>query len=198
MRLSRKAGLLHTHAYIDQSEYLFDDDVNKDQHYYKKTCSCGKAITVWEDHEPTTGYRAATCTGYGYSYKRCKTCKKEYYYYTYNPTGHNYVFNRVTQTAYCESFGEEEYICSNCGASDIRIIPELGHDYQATTVAATCTERGYKQHTCTRCGDSYNDSYTSALGHAMVYTGLYDDEGYVWKCTRPGCNYTEIRANAGL
>ena len=31
--------------------------------------------------------------------------------------------------------------------------------------AATCTARGYTTHTCSRCGNSYQDTYTAALGH---------------------------------
>ena len=39
------------------------------------------------------------------------------------------------------------------------------HAYSAQITPATCTAQGYTTHTCTICGDSYKDSYTSALGH---------------------------------
>lgn len=39
------------------------------------------------------------------------------------------------------------------------------HSYSDYTVDPTCTEGGYTTHACS-CGDSYTDSYTSALGHA--------------------------------
>ena len=40
------------------------------------------------------------------------------------------------------------------------------HTYKTEVVAPTCTERGYTLHTCTGCGDSYKDTYVSALGHS--------------------------------
>ena len=40
------------------------------------------------------------------------------------------------------------------------------HTYETEVVAPTCTEQGYTLHTCTGCGDSYKDTYVSALGHS--------------------------------
>ena len=39
------------------------------------------------------------------------------------------------------------------------------HQYQAKKTAATCTAQGYTTYTCS-CGASYQDNYTSALGHS--------------------------------
>ncbi len=39
------------------------------------------------------------------------------------------------------------------------------HNYEFVVTQPTCTEQGYTTHTCTGCGDSYVDSYVSALGH---------------------------------
>ncbi|MBE6984604.1 MAG: hypothetical protein E7434_03115, partial [Ruminococcaceae bacterium] len=40
------------------------------------------------------------------------------------------------------------------------------HEYtQSVVIAPTCTAQGYTTHTCSRCGDSYKDTYTTALGH---------------------------------
>ena len=41
------------------------------------------------------------------------------------------------------------------------------HTYGTEVVAPTCTEQGYTLHTCTVCGDSYKDTYVSALGHSF-------------------------------
>ena len=43
-------------------------------------------------------------------------------------------------------------------------IPSHKHEYTAVITTPTCTEQGYTTYTC-NCGDSYIDSYTSALGH---------------------------------
>ena len=42
------------------------------------------------------------------------------------------------------------------------------HSYTQTVTEPTCTEQGYTTHTCTVCGDSYVDSYVSALNHLEV------------------------------
>lgn len=42
---------------------------------------------------------------------------------------------------------------------------EHTHIYTTTTVAPTCTDKGYDLHTCTICGESYKDNYVDALGH---------------------------------
>ena len=48
-------------------------------------------------------------------------------------------------------------------------IAKTAHNYTATVTAPTCTAQGYTTHTCTACGDSYKDTYTSALGHNYSY-----------------------------
>ena len=45
--------------------------------------------------------------------------------------------------------------------------PAHQHNFQTTTVAATCNEQGYTKHTCS-CGYSYTDGYTAKLGHHFV------------------------------
>ncbi|MBR0466533.1 MAG: hypothetical protein IJJ40_03460 [Clostridia bacterium] len=55
----------------------------------------------------------------------------------------------------------------------------LGHDYKDTIVPPTCTEKGYTNHVCSRCNDTYTDTYTDALGHALIeeVDGKYLAEG---------------------
>ena len=48
------------------------------------------------------------------------------------------------------------------------------HTYETEVVAPTCTEQGYTLHTCTGCGDSYKDTYISALGHS------YGEPSWAW------------------
>ena len=42
------------------------------------------------------------------------------------------------------------------------------HKYTAKVINPTCTAEGYTVHTCS-CGDSYKDTYMSALGHDYTY-----------------------------
>lgn len=44
-----------------------------------------------------------------------------------------------------------------------------GHSYVNEVTAPTCTAQGYTTHTCSVCGNSYKDSYTTALGHNYGY-----------------------------
>ena len=48
------------------------------------------------------------------------------------------------------------------------------HTYETEVVAPNCTEQGYTLHTCTGCGDSYKDTYVSALGHS------YGEPSWAW------------------
>lgn len=198
MRLSRKAGLLHTHAYLDQSEYTFDDSISTTQHFITKTCSCGRAITVWEPHrrQYVAGY-AATCTDYGRnSGYRCPDCRKPISGFGYiNPLGHEEVTIQGYAATCTEAGLTDGKKCSRCDAitkkQEVISIDPDNHNYVSTTVEATCTEKGYTEHICSWCNDSYKNNYTPALGHNMVATGDYTDEGRIWICTT--CGYTEMR-----
>ena len=69
--------------------------------------------------------------------------------------------------------------CSSTGLSDGKkcsvckeilvaqtILPKTACDYESVITDPTCEAQGYTTHTCSTCGDSYIDSYKSALGHA--------------------------------
>ncbi len=53
-------------------------------------------------------------------------------------------------------------------AAGLTACKKISHDhtYETEVVAPTCTEQGYTLHTCKGCGDSYKDTYVSALGHS--------------------------------
>ena len=81
----------------------------------------------------------------------------------------------------CDSDGTKYWECDNCHNQTTETIPELGHDYQYETQAATCTEAGYTRNRCTRCGDIFDQIDIPALGH--------DPEELPAKaatCTEPG------------
>ena len=68
------------------------------------------------------------------------------------------------------------------------------HSYSAATVAPTCTAEGYTKHVCS-CGESYNDSYTAALGHNYTDTvveATTSSEGYTeHTCAQCGDSYRD-------
>ena len=61
-------------------------------------------------------------------------------------------------------------------ASGLTACKKISHDhtYKTEVVAPNCTEQGYTLHTCTGCGDSYKDTYVSALGHS------YGEPSWAW------------------
>lgn len=70
------------------------------------------------------------------------------------------------------------------------------HHYTDKVTAPTCTEQGYTTHTCA-CGESYVDSYVSALGHAwndgvVTEQPTQTTDGVkTFTCTRCGATKTE-------
>ena len=172
----------HTHVYIDSSEYLFDDNVNEDQHYYTKTCSCGDTITVWEDHGYEEREEEATCTSDGFYTEFCPKCFKEFYYRAIDATGHDYFLDGGVD-ARCETDGEETYICVKCGDKYVKTIPATGH----TWADATCTE----PKTCTVCGATEG----KALGHSYKVfkkpPTCTVDGSNTYTCLRCRYSYTE-------
>ena len=67
----------------------------------------------------------------------------------------------------CTEKGNERRDCSRCDHFEERDVAATGHSYNAVVTEPTCTAQGYTTHTCSSCGESYVDSYVSALGHDM-------------------------------
>lgn len=77
---------------------------------------------------------------------------------------HNYT-PKQTKAPFCTTEGVMTYICS-CGSRYNESIAALGHDYQFSVVAATCTEQGYTITTCANgCGMRQVADYVDAMGH---------------------------------
>ncbi len=131
------------------------------------TCSCGATHTepiarIAHDYQETV--IAPTCTELGYTEHTCAACGDLYRDSYVNPTGHHYDGGVVTTEPTCTEKGVRTYTC-HCGDSYTESIDMLAHAYGAELFAPTCTELGYTLHTCAHCGDTYRDSFVSALGH---------------------------------
>ena len=74
-------------------------------------------------------------------------------------------------------------------------VPVCEHNYVATVIAPTCTEKGYTAYTCTKCGDTKKDNFVNATGHknaaavrenevaaTCTATGSYDEVVYCSVC----------------
>ena len=136
------------------------------------TCSCGdtKYETVPALGHSATGVaaKAATCTAAGNTaYWHCSRCGKYF----------------------------SDAACTKEITLASTVIAAKGHNYQATVVAPTCTEKGYTFHKCSVCGDSYKDTETAALGHKYkdtVVAPTATTQGYTTHtCERCGNSYTD-------
>ena len=86
-------------------------------------------------------------------------------YYLTNTCTHESTHDVTTEPT-CDKAGKIETICDNCGAIiATQSIAKLGHEYEMTTIAPTCTDKGYDLYSCTRCDDEYKKNYTDALDH---------------------------------
>lgn len=73
---------------------------------------------------------------------------------------------QVLSYASCESDGTTRFTCSLCGESYTQTVPALGHNWNETVTAPTCTEAGSTVSVCTRCGKTETSAGKPALGHS--------------------------------
>ena len=133
-----------------------------------QTCTvCGEILTPALGHDYEATVTAPTCTEGGYTTHTCSRCED-----TYTDTPTDKLDHTEGEAATCI----EDQTCTVCGEV---LTPALGHDYETTVTAPTCTEGGYTTHTCSRCEDTYIDTLTEANGHlwGMWETVIEAEEG---------------------
>ena len=116
-------------------------------------------------------------------------------YYLGTPADNNYLFQielvKHEHTAGAEATCTTAQTCTTCGAV---LVAALGHDYEASVTAPTCTEAGYTTYTCA-CGDTYTGDEVAALGHnyeAVVTAPTCTEAGYTTYTCACGDTYTEV------
>ena len=111
----------------------------------------------------------ATCTENGTETATCALCGDvtDTREVANTAKGHAYGEWSVSKAVTCTVDGEERRDCANCDEFETKVIKAEGHISLAeeSVTAPTCTEKGYTTYTCSACKESYNDNYTSALGH---------------------------------
>ena len=106
-----------------------------------------------------------------------------------------HVERTVTQEPNCTTPGYTISICVRCGETTKNEKKEaLGHDYEITEVAATCTVNGKKTYKCKRCEDEFNMTLF-AEGHDWTETAKVEatckNSGYAsYKCEKCSAEYT--------
>ena len=92
--------------------------------------------------------------------------------------------------------------CEVCGyvIEEQKVIPAIGHSYNAVVTESTCKDKGYTTHTCVVCGDSYKDSFTDVIANhdykAVITTPATCTKQGVktFTCSVCGDKYTEAIA----
>ncbi len=135
-----------------------------------------------------------TCEVVGHKERVCSICRDKEEE-AIPALGHDLIHHNA-KVPTCEEIGWEEYhSCSRCDyKSGYEEIEALGHLYEETVTAPSCTKPGYTTHECTRCGDKFVDTETDALGHDFSEDGVVtaptcDVDGFTThSCSR--CNET--------
>ena len=119
------------------------------------------------------------CTEQGYTTYTCNACGDSYIDDYVSANGHTEGEWEEISSATCESEGEEQLCCTECGVLlESRSTDKLPHEYAPSITNPTCTEQGYTTYTCNACGDSYIDNYVPANGHT---------EGEWFRYSAPTC-----------
>lgn len=154
---------------------------------------------TYSDGKASFDFPLASGAEITYNYNTKRNDKKMDVTLSVNGVEHPWVHHdRVDPT--CTEKGREGYwICSSCGRSysdeagtvevtDLSMldIPALGHDFEETVTAPTCTEKGYTTYTCRRCGYTYKGEETAALGHDFSTDWSSDSTGHWHVCRRCG------------
>ena len=120
----------------------------------------------------------ATCAKDGTKTAKCTVCSvTNTVTDTGSAKGHSFISYKPNDDATCIKDGTKTATCSNgCGTKDTVTDTgsAKGHSYKETVTAPTCTAQGYTTYKCNTCGNTYKDSYVTAIGHKY---GAYTSNG---------------------
>ncbi len=139
-----------------------------------------------------------TCTVAGSKSIHCTLCDAQKDITEIPPLGHNFTSQSVAVEASCGKIGIITKVCDDCLYCEHTIIPALEHDYVKTTVAPTCTTKGYDEYVCQRsnCGHSYRDNYTDVIAHSFgaweTVSEAHCEVAGVKKRVCTECGFTEL------
>ena len=135
------------------------------------------------------------------AFSNCTQLKTVYFESLKAPAIGGNAFENVTATVYYpgEDASWDTAVAGDYGGN-LTWVSTHTHTYTASVVAPTCTEQGYTLHTC-KCGDSFKDTYVSALGHdyavSSVIAPTCTEQGYTtYTCSRCGHSYNDNYVDA--
>ena len=113
-------------------------------------------------------------------------------------TGHDYQLTDQKKAS-CETGGYEKYVCSKCGDTYTKDLPETGHEAGEwkTVKNATCTEIGSKQLICSICGTVLKTEDIPVINHKYQEVSRTDatcsgEGSVIYSCSVCGDSYTEV------
>lgn len=122
---------------------------------------------VWEadftvDLEPT-------CVLAGSKSIHCTLCDAQKDITAIEPKGHTWESYTVAVNPTCTNIGISTRVCAepDCRFCEHLVIDPINHNYEKTTVAPTCTAKGYDEYVCQNdgCGHSYRDNFKDTVAH---------------------------------
>ena len=84
--------------------------------------------------------------------------------------GCDHYWEKISNTATCESDGVITYKCSNCGETKTETSYAIGHNWNKEGSTATCTSSGVATYKCNNCNKTKTES-EQALGHSYYSWG---------------------------
>lgn len=173
----------------------------------KHTCtSCGytyesdtddKAHHTWTTDKVVV--KAATCSSEGIKAIQCTECKvyKEGSIESIPTTDHDFGEYTTEVERTCQGKGIKYRECSNCEAREYIYEDKLDHDFDRTTINATCTTGGYTKQVCSRCNLIKISAETPAKDHNLNTVTTLEPTcmsvGYkTTTCSNKNCDYEKI------
>lgn len=137
-----------------------------------------------------------TCQATGYALHRC-ACGYEYKDQYTPMLPHQFTTTAQTDPT-CTEAGLQQVRCDNCGTTEDRAIPPLGHDWGQWNVhvVPTCTEAGQKVRTCARCNANQTES-VKPLGHKLVNPKKSATKKGMVECFCENCGQTVTKKTFG-
>ena len=189
------------------TEEIVDEPTCTESGSKKVYCShpdCDKFTTVNVDPKGHTNGTwevsvEATCTENGTEVIRCTVCHIELQSRSIDSLGHSWDAGVVTKPSDCLNTGEKTFTCTECDATDVRVLPKTGHTSGewVTTSEPTCDTIGRKELYCTVCLELIGTDTIQTTGHELGKweTVLEPTETVAGRAERScaNCDYVESK-----
>jgi len=157
-------------GFVDYADHPFAYAVVDDNAHSRSCKWCQYEDTVEHTWDDGTVTLQPACTTDGvtiYCCADCKVTKTE----VIDALGHTEVVDQAVVPTCTKTGLTEGKHCNVCDSILIEQyeIAALGHNYDETVTAPTCTDNGFTTFTCSTCSDSYVGNEIEAVGHRYEF-----------------------------